>query len=472
MGYIVEVKYFNTFLLKRVMNSSATRGHWPNIITATQNNSYPAELQFDLNAGSGADADDNWVIEESRIRGGYNNTSVDFGVKAYLVEEEPNASLRENSLIYSGIFNSRTGINQTNVFNVGEDITKSADPANGSIQKLYAEDTNLIIFQENKVSRALIDKDAIYNAEGGGNVTSVNTTIGTIQPYAGNYGISQNPESFAVYGYRKYFSDKDRNAILRLSMDGITEISNYGMYDYFRDELGKMNDQAEAIGGWDIHNKMYTLSLQYTQPSGSTFRTLAFDEQVNGWPSFFSYKPDNLFWLNNGFYSTTGQDIYKHYSNNVNPGNFYGNDNASSITFIFNPNVSLSKVFKTINYEGDSGWFISDINTSEGDSGRFIYSYVEGAYDSADPAATGEAAFLSTAQQPINFAGFMKQEGKYKANIVNQSAPVYGEVIFGSQMMGVKGYYTTVTIKTDGITNPQTVKELFAVSSEYVESYY
>ena len=41
-----------------------------------------------------------WYIEESRIRGGYNNTSVEPGVKAYLVESEPNASFRVNSMIY------------------------------------------------------------------------------------------------------------------------------------------------------------------------------------------------------------------------------------------------------------------------------------------------------------------------------------------------------------------------------------
>ena len=134
-----------------------------------------------------------------------------YGARAYLVETEPNSSIRFNSLIYSGIFNSRTGINNTNVFNVGQDITKSVDPANGSIQKLYAEDTNLIIFQEDKISRALIDKDAIYSAEGGGSVTSSNLVIGQIIPYAGNFGISKNPESFAVYGYRKYFTDKRRN---------------------------------------------------------------------------------------------------------------------------------------------------------------------------------------------------------------------------------------------------------------------
>ena len=68
--------------------------------------------------------DTDWLIEESRIRGGYNNTSVDYGVKAYLVEDEPDQLHRFSSLIHSGIFNSRTGINQTNQFSVGEDITR------------------------------------------------------------------------------------------------------------------------------------------------------------------------------------------------------------------------------------------------------------------------------------------------------------------------------------------------------------
>ena len=65
-------------------------------------------------------------LARSRIRGGYNNTSVDFGAKAYIVEEDTDASFLGNSLIYSGPFNSRTGINKTNVFSIGEDITKSA----------------------------------------------------------------------------------------------------------------------------------------------------------------------------------------------------------------------------------------------------------------------------------------------------------------------------------------------------------
>ena len=190
-----------------------------------------------------------WFVEEARIDGGYNNTTVDFGAKAYLVEDENFQQHRFNTLIYSGIYNSRTGINNTNLFSTAEgSITKSVDPDNGSIQKLYAYDTNLTIFQENKVSKALIDKDAIYSAEGAGTpVSSTKIVVCQIVPYVGEYGISTNPESWAQFGFRQYFADRYRNAIMRLSRDGLTEISSYGMTDYFRDVLSLVKENSTTI---------------------------------------------------------------------------------------------------------------------------------------------------------------------------------------------------------------------------------
>ena len=129
-GAIIEIKYFNNFLLKKINNSNEQvvwNGSFgiPEVIGG-----YP--VQQNMNEPT------SWAVEESRIRGGYNNTSVDYGAKAYIVEDEPMGTRRFNTLIYSGIFNSRTGVNNTNVFSVGEDITRSLDPANGSIQKLYS----------------------------------------------------------------------------------------------------------------------------------------------------------------------------------------------------------------------------------------------------------------------------------------------------------------------------------------------
>lgn len=476
MATIIEVKYFNSFLLKKTMPSDQDVAPvWKGStgVPVGTGGGYPVPSSTDQNYS--------WFVEESRVRGGYNNTNVDYGVRAYLVDEEPNGSIRSNALIYSGIFNSRTGINNTNVFNVAKDITKAADPANGSIQKLYAEDTNLIIFQENKVSRALIDKDAIYTAEGNASaVSQLNLVIGQIVPYAGNFGISTNPESFAVYGYRKYFVDKNRNSVLRLSQDGITEISNYGMYDYFRDELGDLSSTEKAFGAWDIHTKQYVVSLQGSNITptisgdegqfSDTYQTLSFDESVLGWTSRYTYKPEQAFSVKSKYYTINEGKLYEHNyqspGNDNNRGNFYGVYSDSTVTFIFNPKVSASKVFKTVNYEGSTGWEVTSFNAARSfelnDTSNLIYSYDEGAYT----------------QDGIQYyAGFYNKEGKYFANIVNNNnTGTPGEVVYGRSVSGVKGYYATVTIRTDDSTQVAgaggKTRELFAVSSEYVESSY
>ena len=477
MAASIEVSYFNSFWLKQVRNSS-NEVVWPN--------GYPYQNTFPGTATAG---NNNWFIEESRIRGGYNNTQVDLGVKAYLVEDESQQQHRLNALIYSGIFNSRTGINNTNQFSVGESITKATDPANGSIQKLYAEDTNLIVFQENKVSRALIDKDAIYSAEGNAAVTSTQLVIGQIVPYSGNYGISKNPESFAVYGYQKYFTDKDRNAVLRLSMDGITEISSYGMLDYFRDTLASVGESGRIVGGYDIHNKNYTLSLQTTPAwqenvdSPSNYATLTFDELVKGWNSFFTYKPTYITSLKNKFYSFKNGSIYEHYSNpsGNNRGTFYGEYFPSNITFVFNENSSISKNFQTVNYEGDNGWQVTSFVS---DNQRF--DSVGGSWVSYNDKTAQVPSYNQTYNDSgaIYRLGFDRKENKYFANLINNSPARDAEVVWGNEMSGIKGFFATVTFSTDyNYTDPLTgikyfatdeggAKELWSVGSNYVVSSY
>jgi hypothetical protein len=489
MGAVIEVKYFNSFLLKKIPSIATD-----NTLLYLGSFGIPTDIGGYARGYSENDTVENssWVIEEARIRGGYNNTTVDFGVRAYTTTEEPEGFIRGNTLIYSGIFNSRTGINQTNVFSVGEDITKSLDPINGTVQRLYAEDTNLIIFQENKVSRALIDKDAIYSAEGGGSVTSSTLVIGQIVPYAGEFGISRNPESFAVYGYRKYFTDRDRNAVLRLSGDGITPISSNGMYDYFRDKFNTIDSGSlpgRITGGWDMYSKQYVVCLQGAIGSAdSTYDTLSFDEKVAGWTSFYTYNPDSIFSLRNNTYTLKNNKLYKHYSENVNRGNFYGVDNASSVTFVFNPAPNYSKTFKTINYEGSNGWEVSSLVSdqtgavNEGGSQVFvqdattkIYSLNEGEYviNPADGQPVSSADYQSvffTNQPglPRIHAGFFRKENKYVANIINNTSISPSEIRSGNSITGVKGFFTTVVVSTDNTTDPGGPKQLFSVGTNYI----
>jgi hypothetical protein len=471
MAVAIELKYFNTFWLKKIASiTSAVDVVNDAPIKPTFNNlalpeNIPESFMYMASDGrattyniTGSITKD-WLIEESRIRGGYNNDTVDFGVKAYLVEDEIAQSNKLSSLIHSGIFNSRTGINQTNQFSVAEDITRSLDPANGSIQKLYAEDTNLIIFQENKVSKSLIDKDAIYSAEGNASVTSRNLVIGQNVAFAGEYGISKDPESFAVNGYRKYFTDRDQNVVCRLSMDGISIISNFGMTDFFRDKLATAKTKG-IVGGWDAHNKQYVLSIDSTlrsEDSEDSYSTLSFDETVKGWTSLFDYNPTQIASVNNNYYTTNKGKIYKHYELPVastDRGNFYGVTYDSNVTFVFNGNPSMIKNFQTINYEGDSGWRMESFNTNE-DVGLFI-----------TPAS--ENGSLFDLQNNLLINNFKKKESKYCADIINSTPPQFGEVVFGGSSSGVKGFFAEVKMEINNANNAK--KELFAVSTGFVRS--
>ena len=472
MAVAIELKYFNTFWLKKIASiTSAVDAIDDAPIKPTFNNlalpeNIPESFMYMASDGRATTYDitgsitKDWLIEESRIRGGYNNDTVDFGVKAYLVEDEIAQSNKLSSLIHSGIFNSRTGINQTNQFSVAEDITRSLDPANGSIQKLYAEDTNLIIFQENKVSKSLIDKDAIYSAEGNASVTSRNLVIGQNVAFAGEYGISKDPESFAVNGYRKYFTDRDQNVVCRLSMDGISIISNFGMTDFFRDKLATAKTKG-IVGGWDAHNKQYVLSieskLRSSESYGISYSTLSFDETVKGWTSLFDYNPTQIVSINNNYYTTKRGKIYKHYELPVastDRGNFYGVTYNSNVTFVFNGNPSMIKNFQTINYEGDSGWRMQSFNTNE-DVGLFI-----------TPAS--ESGSLFDLQNNLLINNFKKKESKYCADIINSTPPQFGEVVFGGSSSGVKGFFAEVKMEINNANNAK--KELFAVSTGFVRS--
>ena len=494
MSAAIEVKYFNTFILKKInqigigFQNPVWNGSFG--IPDDVSGGYPAQ-PFIL------DSAENYVIEEARIRGGFNNTSTDYGAKAYLVEQEPAGYTRFNALIYSGIFNSRTGINDTNVFSTADEITRATDPANGSIQKLYAEDTNLYVFQEYKTSQALIDKDAIFSAEGVGTVTSTNLVIGVIQPIPGKYGISQNPESFAVYGYNKYFSDKNNNVILKLQGSNIVEISQLGMRDYFRDELNRLDlgsSPGLVVGGWDIYNDQYIVSTQQVSRGQSKVenKTVTYDEGVQGWTSFFDYRPDQIFSVNNNLYTATSDGLYKHYSTTVPRGQFYGQDFPSTITVIFNPEPLRSKTFSTINYEGSNGWkvtgLISDETGKDNNGNTTIYnfttdciltipSYYEGeyAYDANGNVITRANYNLA----PPNgfgtydpavykyYAGFSRKENSYVANVINNTAPSSGEVVFGNQISGIKGYFTEATFSTDQTTDVGGIKTLFSVGTNF-----
>ena len=199
-------------------------------------------------------------IESNRIRDGFNEMQISSGARASATLEEPFAEEhRANGLIYSGIYNSNSGVNNLNQFVAAEKITKDLNPTYGSIQKLFARSTDLVALCEDRVLKILANKDALFNADGNPQLVSNQNVLGQAVPFVGDYGISTHPESFASESYRAYFADKQRGAVLRLSMDGLTPISDAGMRDYFRDNLV---NNAQLLGSYNGYSKHYNLTIK------------------------------------------------------------------------------------------------------------------------------------------------------------------------------------------------------------------
>ena len=261
-------------------------------------------------------------LESDRIRDDFNAPTIDNGVKVSTTLDTYGEERRGSGMIYSGIYNSTSGVNRLNEFNMAESITKDLNPSYGTIQALKSRDTNLVAFCEDKVLKILANKDALYNADGNTNVTASNAVLGDAKAFVGDYGISSNPESMAVDSYRIYFTDKQRGKVLRLSQDGLTPISDVGMTSWFRKNL---KNTWQLVGSFDEVKGEYNVSLQHTPDyllwekgrhdidlelvsSIYTDTTVSFNERSKGWVSFKSFIPQTGLSIN-GEYLTGAHGV-------------------------------------------------------------------------------------------------------------------------------------------------------------------
>ncbi len=375
--------------------------------------------------------------ESNRIRDDFNANTISKGVKVSTVLDEPYAlEHRGSGFIYSQVYNSTSGINRLNQFIQAEKITKDLNPVHGTIQKLHARDTDLIALCEDKCFRILANKDALFNADGNAQLTGNNAVLGQTVPYAGDYGISKNPESFASYAFRSYFTDKNRGAIIRLSRDGITVISEQGMNDFFSDNLSVSN---KLIGSYDEDKGLYNITFNSLTPYWKKHlsidknynltteclttkeaaeenlvleTTVSFDETTKGWTSRKSFIPESGISLNNTYYTFKGGLIWEH---GLNPlyNNFYGQQYFSTVNLLINDSPQAVKGYAALNYSGtqareleyeyNNNWYsIAEVN-----AGSFVPTAVqvkkEGWYSN----------FVRTNLESGEIKEFENKEGKY-----------------------------------------------------------
>tara|TARA_Y100001973_G_scaffold12471_1_gene17313 strand:+ start:72 stop:6425 length:6354 start_codon:yes stop_codon:yes gene_type:complete len=380
-------------------------------------------------------------VESDRIRDDFNAPQIDNGIKVSSTYLEYGEETKGSGLIYSGLYNSTSGTNELNQFNIGEKITKDLNPSYGSIQALKTRDTNLVTFTEDKVLKVLSNKDAVFNADGNPQLTATNRVLGQAVPFVGDYGISKNPESLAVDQYRMYFADKQRGAILRLSNDGLTPISNIGMKSWFRENLKKADN---IIGTYDVVNGEYNVTLDVNESlwSNGDSTTVSFNEGSKGWVSFKSFLPNTGLSISGKYFTAYHSVIYEHYVDNVNRNNFYGFFEESAIEVVFNDLPSVVKSFKTVNYEGTQSKVTQHTNvdnstgetTIEDAAGNTINDLTDGNYYNLQEKDGWYIDAFQTDLQSGEVFEFIKKENKWFNKITGNS--VANESEFSVQGLG------------------------------------
>ena len=350
-------------------------------------------------------------VESNRIRDDFNAPTIKNGVKASTtLAERYREERRKSGLIFSDIYNSKSGVNNLNQFIAGEQITKDLNPDYGSIQKIYQTDTNLLTLCEDRVLTVLASKDALYNADGDPQLIASNRVLGTPTPISGEYGISTNPESFASYGSTCYFTDVTRGAVMKIKGTSMTPISQVGMSDYFSDAF-KNPELFKCLGSFDEKKMNYDLTIENrdgTSEHGvSSSTTITYSEKAGGWESFKTYHPEQSASINNNYYTWKNGSMWQHYTNEVY-NSFYSSTYNSYITTVFNDQPSDVKSFNIINYEGSQAR-VEQFTTSTIDG----IEYNDGEYYNLESKNGWYCESITTDQQEGEVLEFKNKEGKW-----------------------------------------------------------
>ena len=339
-----------------------------------------------------------------------------------VVNRNSKARRLDASVYYSEPYSSTGSVNGLSSFNLATQPYFDYNKEFGSIQSLQNKDDDLIIFHENKVGRVLVGKDILNTASGDGLVSlSRDVLKNYVTVYSGEYGCCLQPESIVKANDRFYFMDIKKGAVLRLSNDGITPISDNGMKDYFRD-IGEMyveynpesqdNQVFNIVAGFDPKYNEYIITLPavYDNSDGSWdsesvtwdsdpdafnlsspnkvfyAKTIAFNEDIDRWTSFYGFHPEFYARINNQFIGFQAGYMFKHnmtdkyyqdlYVNNSdrsksnpNYNQIYNNFLDSSITFPFNAEPGSVKNYNAISLESDTKFF-TEMSTNIGQTAR------------------------------------------------------------------------------------------------------
>ena len=303
--------------------------------------------------------------------------------RASVVEENAKQTYFPTLVRFGQAYQADTSINNTNRFY--PENFDTYDRGFGDIMRLHVRDRYMKVYQKLKVGNVPILTQIVKDVTGNPLQANSDQLINKIQYYSGDYGIGDSPSSLAWDNFADYFVDDFRGVVCRLSQDGITPISivykaNSFFTRYTKAYRTSLNNgiapagqtyegNPTIYGAFDAFTNKYIVALEpitrYSDPNTISFQqegfTISFDEVLNQWESFYSYKPEWFGCLNTLLISFKDGELWKH--NSTTYCNFYLTQYEANIEVVFNNLSPLKKTFKSVTEYANTAWDCPQIST-------------------------------------------------------------------------------------------------------------
>jgi hypothetical protein len=342
------------------------------------------------------------------------------------------------------------GTNINNLSRFYPNNFEEADASFGPILRLKTRENFIRMFQKFKVGMLPIYRQIIVDNAQSSQVALSERLLNKPNYYSGEYGIDKYGSSLISTDYGDYFVDSVNRAIVRVSLDGITNVSDTNnLMGWCNDNI---NENSYGYGCFNYENRNVVMLIgSISSDSGVlTNNIVAYNEPRKKFDSFYGFIKAQSIIFSNGYLWTLfvdptrqvdrGWHVYKHDSDTRN--NFFGEQQSSSITTFFNGNLQFKKTYIAIEELANGLW------TGAVTTGPLTNQYT----------TLVEADF----QKAVGAFVINSKENKFNATIKRDMTTVGGK--FQGDTM--KGLFAQVAL-TNSLTTEQ---RLISVSLKYIPS--
>lgn len=309
----------------------------------------------------------------------YFPSAVNSNGRAFIYDANANQNRFPVMYRWSLDYQADTNVNQSNRF-YSQNLD-NVDRRFGAIKRMMTWDRMLTFFQERKCGQTGVYQKFISDNSGGSQLITTSSIItdNNVQYYTGNFGVGNQPDSVVQSGYVYYFVDPIKGKQLRLSRDGITDLSETyktqtwaARYipEYLIDRNYIHGGAARITGTFNVRKDNtgeYLCVLQPWEYGSDSFagETMAFDEGRNLFTALYDYAPEQIICAENILYSFVNGKMYIH--DVVTPlgmNKFYGVYYDPIVTRVYNAGLIGKKSWISLTEVASTIWDCPEITTN------------------------------------------------------------------------------------------------------------